>query len=201
MRVHLRAGAAVFNEGRYHAAHDAWEERWLALDDGDDERLLHGLIQFTAVVHHATEGNDPGAAGLADSAGDYLADLPADYRGVALDPVRAFLDDAADDPGVVRREGAPALRHEGTAPDYDDLGFEATAVVAAVLAEADGYDTAAVERAVDYARAELPEGGTFVGLLFSFVRETDARGVVVARLTDHVARRRARDRDVDALFD
>jgi len=49
----LRAGIAIHNAGHYHAAHDAWEDEWLELDDGSDERLLHGLIQFTAAIHHA----------------------------------------------------------------------------------------------------------------------------------------------------
>ena len=69
MREHLRAGIAVYNAGEYHAAHDAWEDYWLDLERGtDDERLLHGLIQFTAAVHHAEERNWEGAVGLAESA-------------------------------------------------------------------------------------------------------------------------------------
>ncbi len=43
LRDQLRAGAAIYNDGYYHAAHDAWEARWLECEDGtDDERLLHG---------------------------------------------------------------------------------------------------------------------------------------------------------------
>ena len=77
MEAALRAGVAIYNAGEFHAAHDAWEAEWLGLDDGtDDERLLHGLIQFTAVVHHARERNWSGAVGLAESAGEYLADHP-----------------------------------------------------------------------------------------------------------------------------
>ncbi|MFB6301121.1 MAG: DUF309 domain-containing protein, partial [Halobacteriales archaeon] len=52
MDAHLRAGIAIYNAGGYHAAHDAWEDHWLDLESGtDDERFLHGLIQFTAAVH------------------------------------------------------------------------------------------------------------------------------------------------------
>ena len=65
----LRAGVAIYNAGAYRAAHGAWESRWLSLErDTDDERFLHGLIQFTAAVHHARDGNDSGAVGLARSA-------------------------------------------------------------------------------------------------------------------------------------
>lgn len=204
MRAHLRTGAAIFNEGRYHAAHDAWEDYWLDLESGtDDELLLHGLIQFTAVVHHATNGNESGARGLAESAGGYLADLPADFRGVDLDDVRPFLATIAADPGAFDPESVPALRHDGEALTYDDLGFEATAVAAHVLAEEDGYDEESIERAAEYARGEVEEngGGPFTGLLFSFVREPDKRGVIAQRLSAHVDRERAKDADVDGLFE
>ena len=85
MNAHLRAGVAVYNAGRFHAAHDAWEEYWLGLESGaDDERFLHGLIQFTAVVYHATEDNWSGAQGLAESAREYLADLRETHGDDAL---------------------------------------------------------------------------------------------------------------------
>ena len=204
MRAHLRAGVAIYNEGRYHAAHDAWEDYWLDLKSGtDDELLLHGLIQFTAVVHHATQGNDAGAQGLAESAGDYLAGLPATYRGIDLDAVRPFLAAMAEDPRAIDGREPPRLTHEGDALGYDDLDFEATAVAARVLAEEDGYDEAAVDGAISYAHEEIADGGggTFTGLCFSFVRETDRRGVVAQRLRGHVERERAKDADVDGLFD
>ena len=204
MRAHLRAGVALYDEGRHHAAHDAWEEYWLDLAAGTaDERLLHGLIQFTAAVHHAHQGNWTGARGLAESAGEYLADLPAEYRGIALEPVRSFLARTAADPEHVERVGAPPLTHEGVELGYDDLDFEATAVVAEVLAEEDGYDEATVEDAIAYAREKVESGGSgpFTGLLFSFVRDRERRGVVFQRLAERVERARSRETDVEGLFD
>ena len=203
MRPHLRAGVAIYNTGRSHAAHDAWEDRWLALDAGDDERFLHGLIQFTAVVHHGRGENWSGARGLAESAADYLADLPVEYRGVDLATVRGFLHRVAADPEVIDWADPPGLTHEGETLGYDDLDFAATAVAATVLAEADGYDESLVEDAIEYARDELDdrEDGRFVGLLFSFVRERDQRPVVFQRLGDHVRRERGKDDDVAGLFD
>ncbi|WP_324665416.1 DUF309 domain-containing protein [Haloarcula sediminis] len=203
MDAHLRAGIAVYNAGRHHAAHDAWEDYWLDLDSGEDERFLHGLIQFTAVVHHGTDGNWSGAGGLAESASEYLVDLPADYRGVNLDDVRPFLARVADDPESVEWAEPPKLTHEGTAVGYDDLDFDATEVAAEVLAEADGYDDAVVADAVDYARKELDEQGEgrFVGQLFAFVQEPDDRAFVYAHLSNHVERERQKDDDVAGLFD
>ena len=203
MRATLRAGIAVYNAGRYHAAHDAWEDHWLGLDDGDDERFLHGLIQFTAVVHHASDENWSGAEGLAESAGEYLADLPADYRGVNLDDVRPFLARVADGPERVDWSALPKLTHDGETVGYDDLDFAATAVAAEILAEADGYDEAVVEDAIEYARKELDERGEgrFTGQLFAFVQEAGDRPFVYAHLEQHVQRERQKDDDVAGLFD
>jgi len=204
MRAHLRAGVAVYNAGRYHAAHDAWEQRWLAAEEGDDERLLHGLIQFTAAVHHARGRNWSGAVGLCESGREYLAALPDDYRGIDVATVREYLAALEADPERVERARPPALTHEGDALALADLDFEATAVAAGVLAEALGYDEAVIERATEYARADLgrgEDGSRFVTFLFDFVRDQANRAVVAQRLSEHVDRRRHREADVDGLFE
>jgi len=207
VRAHLRAGIAVFNEGQYHAAHDAWEERWLGLEDGtDDERFLHGLIQFTAAVHHATNGNGEGARGLAESATEYLDGLGDTYRSVDLGAARRFLSDLATDPTVLADDdaGPPALRYEGDALGYEALGVEATAIAADILAEEAGFDPAPIERATTYARQDLSlgyEDSEFVALLFDFVREADDRALVHERLSAKVAKRARQEDDVTGLFD
>ncbi len=204
MRDHLRAGAAIFNAGRYHAAHDAWEDRWLALESGsDDERLLHGLIQYSGAVHHARERNWEGAVGLAESGGEYLAGLPADYRDLRLEPVRSYLSGLAADPERIERGPPTPIEHEGAPPSLSGLAFEPTAIAAVVLAEEFGYDPEPVARARAYAEEALATGqddSRFITLLFDFVREDEHRGIVYQRLTDHVGRRRAREEDVDGLF-
>ena len=206
MRAHLRGGIAVFNEGEYHAAHDAWEDRWLDLESGtDDERFLHGLIQFTAAVHHATTGNEGGAVGLAESAAEYLDGLGERHRGVDLAPVRAALSSIAADPSPLAGDAdPPALSHDAETLYYDDLDFEATMVAAEVLADESGYDPDPVEQATRYAREDLSlgyESSEFVSLLFDFVREPENRGVIHDRLSGHVAKRARRENDVDGIFD
>ncbi|MFB6130867.1 MAG: DUF309 domain-containing protein [Salinigranum sp.] len=201
----LPAGIAVFNAGHYHAAHDAWEDRWLDLASGtDDERFLHGLIQYTAAVYHARRGNWSGATGLATSAREYLSGLPADYRAVNVGAVRAYLRRLGADPELIERRSPPALTYRGRAVGLDDLDFPAAAVAALVLAEDDGrYDEEPVERAVRYAREELA-GGTrtrFIALVMDFAADGANRDLIYRRLCDHVDRRRSRERDVDGLFD
>jgi len=204
MRDHLRAGVAIFNDGYYHAAHDAWEDRWLDLEAGsDDERLLHGLIQYSGAVYHARDRNWEGAVGLAESAGEYLAALPDTYRELRLDPVRSFLSGFAADPELIERRPPVRLEHEGTVPMLSALDFGPTAIAAVVLAEEFGYESEPIAQAQAYARRDLEAGADdsqFITLLFDFVREDEHRGIVFQRLTEHVGRRRAREEDVNGLF-
>jgi predicted metal-dependent hydrolase len=46
------AGIDLYNAGEFHAAHDAWEERWRD-DCGPQEKLfLQAMIQSAVVFHH-----------------------------------------------------------------------------------------------------------------------------------------------------
>ncbi|TYT62676.1 DUF309 domain-containing protein [Natrialba swarupiae] len=204
MRDQLRAGAAIYNDGYYHAAHDAWEDHWLELEAGtDDEQLLHGLIQATAAVYHAQDRNWDGTTGLADSALAYLEGLSSTYRDVRLVPIRTYLATLATDPEVVERRPPIRIEHDETTPTRATLGFEATAIAASTLADALGFEEESIERAHAYAERDLAAGeddSRFITLLFDFVREDDHRGIVFQRLTDHVDRRRTREEDVDGLF-
>ncbi len=195
---HLRAGAAVHNAGYHHAAHDAWEAAWLEHDDATAD-LLQGLIQFTAAVHHARNRNWSGAVGLAESAREYLDGAPA--HGTDAAAVRAWLGELAADPELVEREPVPDITVDGEVVALDDLAFPAAGVAARVLGEALGREEL-LERAVAYAAADLPEDPTspFVTLVLDVLTAED-RGVVLARLADHVDRRRQRDSDVEGLFE
>ena len=198
MRDHLRAGIAVYNAGGYHAAHDAWEDQWLELESGtDEERLLHGLIQCTAAVYHATTRNWTGTVGLAESGRTYLSTLPPRYRGVNVDDARSYLQRLEADPELIERRPPVPLLHEDEQVDYDTLADPALAIAASVLAEADGFDEALLERATEYAE----ENDRIRSLLADFVRESDDRGIVAQRLEDHIDRHESRRADVDGLFD
>lgn len=210
MEFHLRAGLAVFNAGGYHTAHDCWEEYWLDLKKGsEDERFLHGLIQYTAAVYHARTRNWGGATGLVESAGEYLAGLPATYRGVDIASVRGYLDALDDDPELIERRRPLQLTHDGVVVTPEDLGFEATAVAAEALAETRDED-ALLGRAIEFARkdidgtAEADRGETdsrLLPLVFDYVREPASRGMVVRRLEQHTERRQAKVDDVSGLFE
>jgi hypothetical protein len=200
----LRAGVAVYNAGEHHAAHDAWEDHWLDLQQGsDDERFLHGLIQFTAAVHHARQGNWAGATGLTDSARGYLDRLPDPYRGVDVDGVRTALVSLRADPERIERTRPPVLTVDGEMLTPRDLEFEAAAVAAAVVAdEYDRYDEAVVAAGVDFAREELGSAQTrFITFVMDFAADETHRDIVYQRLSEHVQRRQQKESDVAGLFD
>jgi len=203
----LRIGIAIFNAGDHHAAHDAWEERWLELEDGNpEERLLHGLIQYTAAVYHARNRNWSGARGLAESAERYLAGVD-DGSGVNVDEVRASLRRLAADPETAERRGPIELRYDGDALESTDLSFEEVAAAARILAaEYDTFDEEIVADAIRFAREERngdtsadvasPRDRGFIAMLFDFAADRDRRALVYDRLQGHVGRRRSRERDV-----
>jgi hypothetical protein len=199
----LRAGVAIYNAGYYHAAHDAWEDEWLDCGVGDDERLLHGLIQFTAAVHHARERNWTGAVGLCESAGGYLRGLPAEYRGVNVDTVRSYLDALGSDPERIERAAPPRLTYDGDALRLGDLDAPAGVEAGVVLGEHAGYDEDVFEDGARYAREGLADGdlNEFGVLLCDFVTETEQRALVATRLRQHVQRRQRRENDVSGLFE
>jgi hypothetical protein len=199
----LRVGIALYNAEYYHVAHDAWEEPWLSLPEGEDERFLHGLIQYTAAIFHARNRNWVGATGLARSAHEYLDGLCSPYRGVDLDPVRETLLALEADPERIERTRPPRLSYENRALFLSDLDTEDSLLAAPLIASAGEYERTVVEQACTYAREALDaqESDPFLALCIEFVRDSEHRAVVYQRLSDRVSRRRSRERDVEGLFD
>ena len=201
----VRAGVALYNSGFRHPAHDAWEAVWLGLDDGtDDERFLHGLIQFTAVAVHAERRNWAGLQGLAASAQNYLQGLPDEYRQVDVVGVRNALAEIAADPELVERRGFPPLRYDGAVLSLPGLDVDAALVAAPIVASETALDQEAVQAGVQYAWQDIASGeGTsrFVTLAADVAREEHHRPLVVQRLSQHVQRRQRREADVEGLFD
>lgn len=200
----LRAGAAVYNVGEHHAAHDAWEDAWLTLESGAaDERLLHGLIQFTAAVHHAHHGNWSGATGLAESAVEYLDGLTGeDARGVDVAAVCDWLRAFERDPERIERAPAPSLRIDGEAPEPGLLTLGEVALAAAVVAAEYDYDESVVADAVRFGREDTdPDSSREAVFLRDFVADAGHRAVIFDRLTGLVERSRREEEDVAGLFE
>ena len=105
----LARAAALFNEGRYHDAHEVLDELWDASSQADTD-FLKGLIQACIALHHASRGNADGARKLYSGHRQYLGPFLPRHRG--LDVAR-FL---ADMQGAL----APILRAPpGAEPAFD----------------------------------------------------------------------------------
>ena len=80
----LRRGAALFDQGLFWEAHEAWEEAWLE-EEGEVRLFLQGLIQVAAGYHKATVQLQPnGCVKLLRSGLDKLEPLPSEFLGVQL---------------------------------------------------------------------------------------------------------------------
>jgi len=55
------AGIDLYNAGEFHAAHDAWEERWMGEVGPKEILFLQAMIQSAVAFHHLDIGR-PGAA-------------------------------------------------------------------------------------------------------------------------------------------
>ena len=59
--IEYLAGIDLYNAGEFHAAHDAWEERWVDEAGPREKLFLQAMIQSAVVFHHLEIGR-PGAA-------------------------------------------------------------------------------------------------------------------------------------------
>lgn len=59
--VEYMAGIDLYNAREFHAAHDAWEERWVDRAGPREKLFLQAMIQSAVVFHHLEIGR-PGAA-------------------------------------------------------------------------------------------------------------------------------------------
>ena len=59
--VEYMTGIDLYNAGEFHAAHDAWEERWLGPVGPAEKLFLQAMIQSAVAFHHLEIGR-PGAA-------------------------------------------------------------------------------------------------------------------------------------------
>ena len=78
----LARGAALFNQGLYWEAHEAWEELWLELED-EPKLFVQGLIQVSAGYFKATVQMQPrGCVKLLTTALEKLDRAPPDFMGI-----------------------------------------------------------------------------------------------------------------------
>jgi predicted metal-dependent hydrolase len=103
-------GRGLFNDGRYFECHEAWEAAWKHLE-GDDRRVLQGLIQAAAALLHLQRGNAHGALSLLNKSQAKFASGPARWQGIELQKfagdVEIYIRKICEDP---RAKGDARLR-------------------------------------------------------------------------------------------
>lgn len=88
----LAEGLACYSRGEFFFAHEHWEIVWLTLEE-PEKSFLQALIQVTAAFHHLHAGNSAGALSLLRRALQRLELCPANFRGIAVKPLRAELSE------------------------------------------------------------------------------------------------------------
>lgn len=102
--VEYIAGIELYNAGEFHAAHDAWEDRWVDEAGAAEKLFLQALIQSAVAFHHLEIGRPGAARRMYQMAKEKFARLGtsrfmsldlADYQA-QLDRALSWLLDAAD---------------------------------------------------------------------------------------------------------
>ena len=83
----LDRGVALFNQGLYWEAHEAWEEAWTPDRRGPDRGFYKGLIQVAAGCLHYRRRNRRGALNKWRSGAAYLRPYLPRHHGVELAPL------------------------------------------------------------------------------------------------------------------
>lgn len=77
----------MLSEGRVFLAHEHWEGVWLRCA-GPEKSFLQAIIQIAAAFHHLQRGNRLGTESLLRAALLRLDQLPSDFGGLSLNPLR-----------------------------------------------------------------------------------------------------------------
>ena len=89
------AGIDLYNAGEFHAAHDAWEERWMGEVGPKEKLFLQAMIQSAVAFHHLDIGRPGAARQMYLRAKDKFARLGVrTFMSLDLDNYQAQLDTA-----------------------------------------------------------------------------------------------------------
>ena len=93
--VEYLAGIDLYNAGEFHAAHDAWEERWMGPVDPQEKLFHQAMIQSAVAFHHLQIGRPGAARQMYLAAKEKFAKLGVDvFMSLDLSDYQAELDRA-----------------------------------------------------------------------------------------------------------
>jgi len=122
------AGIDLYNTGEFHAAHDAWEERWMGEVGPKEKLFLQAMIQSAVAFHHLDIGRPGAARQMYLRAKDKFARLGVrTFMSLDLDDYQAQLDTALSwllsggDPRHIPRPQItpPTIRLLGIVEEFD----------------------------------------------------------------------------------
>jgi len=83
----LAEGLRCYRSEEFFLAHEHWELVWLQCEE-PEKTFLQALIQIAAAFYHLQRHNLRGAASLLRRALHRLEEFPAEYGGIAVEPLR-----------------------------------------------------------------------------------------------------------------
>jgi predicted metal-dependent hydrolase len=93
--IEYLAGIDLYNAGEFHAAHDAWEERWMGPVGWQEKLFLQAMIQSAVAFHHLEIGRPGAARRMYQMAKEKFARLETTiYMSLDLTDYQAQLDRA-----------------------------------------------------------------------------------------------------------
>lgn len=91
--VEYIAGIDLYNAGEFHAAHDAWEDRWMGEVGPEEKLFLQAMIQSAVAFHHLEIGRPGAARQMYVRAKEKFARLPSKlFMSLDLEEYQAQLD-------------------------------------------------------------------------------------------------------------
>lgn len=88
-------GIDLYNAREFHAAHDAWEERWLGEAGPREKLFLQAMIQSAVAFHHLEIGRPGAARAMYQRAKEKFARLGVKvFMSLDLEDYQAQLDRA-----------------------------------------------------------------------------------------------------------
>jgi predicted metal-dependent hydrolase len=126
--VEYIAGIDLYNAGEFHAAHDAWEERWMGEVGPQEKLFLQAMIQSAVAFHHLDIGRPGAASQMYLRANEKFARLGMRvFMSLDLDEYQAQLDTAlswllnAADPRELTppQVTAPKIKLRATIDEFD----------------------------------------------------------------------------------
>jgi hypothetical protein len=89
------AGIDLYNEREFHAAHDAWEDRWMGPVGPQEKLFLQAMIQSAVAFHHLDIGRPGAARRMYQMAKEKFVRLGTkSFMSLDLDEYQAQLDHA-----------------------------------------------------------------------------------------------------------